>query len=202
MNQATPQLVDTFITRRPQYSRTRSFSARRTVNESARGNSTTYRVPSGGRAGAFQRTRGVNRNTVPQRRSVAFQDHPIINTAKPAGVSHAQTLDKTAPKHHAFSRLRVLQLPILIVLALILGPFLQTLVVGEVLILIYAVYAVVRHITSNVTFLLSLISLVGIGMLYLAGNTGTLATNFVIYCFLLLIVGTVSLGLELRSSYR
>lgn len=199
MNQATPQLIDTFITSRPQYSRTRLFSARRTVNDSA--NLTAYRVHSGVSGGALQRTGGVNQNTVPQKRSVAFQDHPIINTTKPTGVRHAQAQDKAAPKRHVLSRLRVLQLPILILLALILGPFLQTLVVGEVLILIYAVYAVVRHISSNVTFLLSLISLVGIGMLYLAGNTGTLATNFAIYCFLILIVGTVSLGLELRSSY-
>lgn len=93
-----------------------------------------------------------------------------------------------------------LQLPLIILGAFIIGPIIQSLVIGEIIITIYGAYAIFRHVPSRTTFLLAVIVLLGITSLYAIGNTNSLAINFAVYCFLLFIVGTVSLGLELRTS--
>jgi len=88
-------------------------------------------------------------------------------------------------------------------IALILGAIgaglsIQFLPLGEIIIGIYAVYAVAKNIPSRTSFLLALVALIGIVAILIVRGTDNLSENFAIYAFLLLAIGTVSLGLEIR----
>ena len=82
-----------------------------------------------------------------------------------------------------------------------LGVLAQSLVIGEVLIVVYAIFAFVRRVPSRTTFLLALMSLVLIVVLLTMKPESRLAQNFAVYTFLLLVIGTISLAIEVRSEY-
>jgi hypothetical protein len=81
---------------------------------------------------------------------------------------------------------------------LVLGFLVRFAVIGQALIAIYAFAALVFRISSRTTFALAMIAL----FVVLVSNIRSdpiLAESFAVYAFLLLIVGTVSLGLEVRD---
>jgi hypothetical protein len=94
--------------------------------------------------------------------------------------------------------LQKFQLPLFIVGAVLVGLLVQSLVFGEIVIGFYAAWALVRRIASRTTFMLALIALVGIVVVLLLQGESSLSNNFAVYAFLLLTIGTVSLGLEVR----
>lgn len=93
------------------------------------------------------------------------------------------------------SMLQKFQLPFITFGAIVAGTLAQSLVFGELAIVVYAIFAIARHIASRTTFLLALIAFLSIVLLLLISNSA-LAANFAVYAFLLLAVGTISLGTE------
>lgn len=85
-----------------------------------------------------------------------------------------------------------------IFLGLALGFFVYSLVVGQIILLIYAVCAIVFRIASRTTFLLALMSL-GMVLFATVQSKSALASVFAVYAFLLLTIGTLSLGREART---
>jgi hypothetical protein len=105
-------------------------------------------------------------------------------------------LSRKSIKSWRMPLLNKLQLLLIVLGAFILGPLIQSLTIGEIVITLYGIYAVLRHISSRVTYSLALIMLIGILILYAAKNTGILTANFAIYSFLLMVIGTISLVQE------
>jgi hypothetical protein len=89
-----------------------------------------------------------------------------------------------------------------LVAVLFVGTIAQTLAVGEAVIAVYAVYALVRHIASRTTFMLALMSLVVVLILRATGMGQLLAANFAVYSLLLAFVGVITLALEVRRSQK
>lgn len=92
-----------------------------------------------------------------------------------------------------------MQLPLLMLAAIGAGLLAQTLIFGEILVAAYAIFALIRRISSRTTFLLALLTIVCIIVLLLIRTNNALAANFAVYAFLLLLVGTVTLGREIRQ---
>jgi hypothetical protein len=78
------------------------------------------------------------------------------------------------------------------------GFLLRSVLVGQAIILIYAIFAFVFRIESRTTFVFVLISF-GVVLTASLRSDTALASVFAVYAFLLLIVGTVSLGREVRN---
>lgn len=91
-----------------------------------------------------------------------------------------------------------LQFVLFITIAVCVGLSLQYLDVGEFMIAVYGIFAMIKHVSSRNTFILALISLICIVLLSVLKDNGTISENFAVYAFLLLIIGTISLGLEAR----
>lgn len=103
-------------------------------------------------------------------------------------------------KRSAISKvLRIVQFPFIVIVAVIVGLLMQTLIFGEIAIGIYAVLALLLRFSSRTTFQLAFITLIGILLLSAIGKDITLATNFAVYTFLLLGVGTILL---IRENYQ
>lgn len=128
------------------------------------------------------------------RRSQIFQDQFRPQATKSAAQNHA-------PRAAARSgRLATASQASFIVLgSMAVGLLVQSLVLGEIAIALYAIFALLRRVESRTTFMLALFSLLSIVLLLIVRPNGQLANNFAVYTFLLLVVGTVTLGRELRS---
>lgn len=72
----------------------------------------------------------------------------------------------------------------------------QSLSLGEAAIGLYAIAALTLRFSSRATFVAALLGLGGILLFLALQGEDTLSENFAVYTFLLLAVGTVSLGLE------
>lgn len=82
--------------------------------------------------------------------------------------------------------------------AMVLGLLAQSVIIGQVAVLIYGVCAVLFRIASRTTFLLALMSL-GVVVIAIVRSQTALASAFAVYVFLLLGVGTLTLARELRN---
>jgi len=88
-------------------------------------------------------------------------------------------------------------------LALIIGTILgcgllPSLVAGEIAIGLYALFAIVRGISSRTTFLIALAAMLAIAVVFSLQANSSFGEHFAVYAFLLLTIGTLSLGLEVR----
>jgi hypothetical protein len=92
-----------------------------------------------------------------------------------------------------------LQLPVIIVGAMLAGIFAQSAVFGEVLVVLYGIAAFVWCIASRTTFTLALLSMVATTLLLVVRGNIPLAQNFATYTFLLLVVGVITLTRELKK---
>lgn len=91
----------------------------------------------------------------------------------------------------------LLQLIGIVLLAGVLGLIINSLVVGVAAISIYAIFAIWKRLASRQTFMLALIAFVAtVLLLSLQGGESGLAANFVVYIYLLMIVGVITFGLE------
>ncbi len=79
-----------------------------------------------------------------------------------------------------------------------IGFFIRSMVIGEAFIALYGAIALIRGIASRTTFALVLMSL-GVVLVASLKADLALASTFATYAFLLLVVGTVSLGREVWS---
>jgi hypothetical protein len=129
----------------------------------------------------------------PWKQSVKLADSNIFQDviqAKPAKLITARQL------------LQASQTPAIAASAVGIGLLAPSLSVGEAAIGAYGLFAVVRGVASRTTFLLALVMLsVIIAALGLQGSDSEIGQNFAVYAFLLLAVGTISLGIEARKEY-
>lgn len=82
---------------------------------------------------------------------------------------------------------------------LAVGSLAQIAVAGEILIGVYAIWALVTRIPSRTTFLLALGTFAAILLLLMARPDQILMKNFATYAFLFLLVGVLSLVREARD---
>lgn len=126
--------------------------------------------------------------------AVAAPPQPKVDFSSYIAAPAEQTL--AAPRR----LVRHLQWPAIILGAVAVGTLAQSLEIGEIAIGAYAVFALIRRVESRTTFVLALITLASIVILLAINNNSTLAANFAVYAFLFLVIGTVSLGIELHRS--
>lgn len=84
-------------------------------------------------------------------------------------------------------------------LVLILGFSMQSLIIGQLLIIAYGIVAFVRRIPSRATFSMALIAMIGTIILLIGRTNPGLAQNFATYTFLLLVAGVLTLSRELKK---
>lgn len=122
-----------------------------------------------------------------------------IRAPQPAQLTpqHSYAQPAPAPVHRGFPDR--LQLPIIIVGAMLAGIFAQSAVFGEILVVLYGIAAFIWNIASRTTFTLALLSMVATTLLLVVRGNIPLAQNFATYTFLLLVVGVITLTRELKK---
>lgn len=92
-----------------------------------------------------------------------------------------------------------LQLPLIIIGAILAGMFAQSAIFGELMVVAYGIVALIWRIASRTTFTLALLSMVATTLLLVVRGNVALAQNFATYTFLLLVVGVITLTGELKK---
>lgn len=141
----------------------------------------------------LRRPHAVARDTDPA--IIARPQHAPVKTPAAA----PPTASEKAPESRLKRLGRRLELPLFLLAAVAVGLLVQSLIFGEVLIVAYAIYALVRRVASRTTFLLAMLTIACIVLLLVVRTNNTLATHFAVYAFLLLAVGTITLGREIRQ---
>lgn len=95
-----------------------------------------------------------------------------------------------------------LQLPLLLVAGAMGGFFAETMTVGLAMLAIYAVIAFLNRIPSRTTFTLALLLLTAIACMLLIKPSMGLIGNFSSYAFVLLLIGSITLGKEAKLPKR
>ncbi len=165
----------------------------------------TTRYPHSFRPYAHSDTIVVNTATSSSREPKRARKDQLAKKNSPMESRHTTTPElsqkvKPANEKNAKSKKRNLLLLFTMVIgAACIGIAFQSLQLGELVIGLYTVYAILRKIPSRNTFMLALISLIGVGVVQLLQGSDTdIGNNFAVYAYLLLVIGTVSMGLELR----
>jgi hypothetical protein len=131
-------------------------------------------------------------------------ESPWRQSVKPVERQFAKPVDNISKvKNRSLRRtLHAAEMPLAMAGAVGVGLLAPSLSVGEIAIGAYGLFAVARGVASRTTFLLALTALgVIIAALGLQGSDSETGQNFAVYAFLLLVVGTVSLGIEARREY-
>jgi hypothetical protein len=97
--------------------------------------------------------------------------------------------------------LHLFLLPGVIIGGAIVGIVIQSAAVGQAVLALYAIIALIFRIESKQTFAIALLMLCALIAMLLFYTSNTLATNFAIYTFILLIIGVISLLREVRERY-
>lgn len=127
----------------------------------------------------------------------------VIDEAKttrpPSSVEAKSTLVSKPAKTRIRRFPHKLRFILFITLAVCVGLSLQYLDAGEFIITAYGIFVLIKHVSSRTTFILAMIALICIVLLsiFQGANSG-MSENFAVYTFLLVVVGTISLGLETR----
>lgn len=138
---------------------------------------------------------GKLRPVVPQRH------HTAHTTPAQAQNTPAAALPAKREQPSRFRRfLRKLHTPFFVLAFIVVGLVAQSLLYGELLVIAYGVYALIWRVASRTTFLLALLAVVCIAVLLAAHRDPSFASNFAVYAFLLMIIGTISLGREIRRA--
>jgi len=90
-------------------------------------------------------------------------------------------------------------MPAAVVFVMFGGVLIQSAVIGEATIAGYAIFAIWKKVPSRTSFLLALLSLIGVVTLLLVKTADGLAATFTTYTFLLLGVGAVGSIREMRA---
>lgn len=186
------QRVDPFVSTSSRHTQvTRTSSVHRRQSELSRDTSKMFVHP-----------RGVS----PTPQSIAAAATPTAAAvAAPASAVPVTRLRPAKPESTAAQKTRLRDkfgAVGLVVLILFAGTAVQTLFIGEMLIAVYAIYALTHHVASRTTFTLALIALVPIVVLHAIGKDSLLATNFAVYVLLLAFVGVITLAREVRQAKR
>lgn len=122
-------------------------------------------------------------------------------TPQAAPTTHAQPAEPQASgrKHKDRRWLYYAKIALGCIGMLAVGSLAQIAVAGEILICVYAVWALVTRIPSRTTFLLALGTFAAILLLLMARPDQILMKNFATYAFLFLLVGVLSLVREARD---
>jgi hypothetical protein len=123
---------------------------------------------------------------------------PGNTLSKPA--PRLSTKNFKVPQRRAGRTKAILQGIVTAVLVIVLGLAAGVLPIGESAIAVYAIVALSLRFNSRTSFTLALLAFAMIILLEILRPTSTLATNFAVYAFLLLIVGTLSQTLEVRQA--
>jgi hypothetical protein len=109
----------------------------------------------------------------------------------------------TPPQKQPPKRIKsILQSITILLLAVALGLVAQTQALGELAILVYALVALALRFSSRTSFTLALLAFIFILILEIASPQNSLSVNFAVYAFLLLVVGCLSLSLEVRQEAK
>lgn len=100
------------------------------------------------------------------------------------------------------SRLRWLLMPLYAILAMAGGLLVQSLIVGQILLAVYALFAWVRKVPSGTTFLIALITFGATVLFFTLHQNGQQAQNFAVYTFWIVVIGTISMILEIRRDKK
>jgi hypothetical protein len=88
----------------------------------------------------------------------------------------------------------------MVLLAIVLGLAAGAQSVGEIAIAVYTIVALCLRFSSRTSFMLALLAFAMIMLLKIVRPASSLAANFAVYAFLLLIAGTLSQALEVRQA--
>jgi hypothetical protein len=88
------------------------------------------------------------------------------------------------------------QLPLIIVAGIAMGVLVQSVAMGQIIILAYGVVAIVLRVESRTTFVLALLAIITTVTMSLSQPNSAMGKNFATYAFLLLLVGIVSAAIE------
>jgi hypothetical protein len=90
-------------------------------------------------------------------------------------------------------------MPFIITLAMMGGMLAQSVVLGQIALVVYGLIAFIWRIHSRVTFTLALVALAATIVLLVGRGNVSLSQNFATYTFLLLATGVITLGRELKK---
>jgi|GEM_PF-3089920 len=158
----------------------------------------------------------VPASPVPQRTATAVAQpkpittQPLKAAAKPAAEATASpTTAEAALKQRSRSKRQrlwkialKLRIPAAFATMFVGGMLLQSLIFGQIAILVYAVLAFVRRIPSSTTITLAGISLLSIIVLNVKDPYNPLISTFAVYAFLLLTVGVITLVREIYGQNK
>ncbi|HTE22771.1 MAG TPA: hypothetical protein VK674_07105 [Candidatus Limnocylindria bacterium] len=120
--------------------------------------------------------------------------------AKPQPQAPARHKAKPSRKRHSFRTvLRLMLQATAVIVLLLLGLFSRYAVIGQVVIGLYGVAALVMRLESRTSFTLAVMALAVVLVASLRADT-VLAGAFAIYAFLLLAIGAISLGREIHNA--
>lgn len=122
----------------------------------------------------------------------------ITHTARPRQQEHIR-VQQDAPQPRERRWFYYVKLLAACIGMLAVGSLAQVAVAGEVLISVYAVWALVKRTPSRTTFLLALGTFAAILLVLLIKPDQILMKNFATYAFLFLLVGAISLAREARD---
>ena len=94
------------------------------------------------------------------------------------------------------------QMTAILVLSVVLGLAASNQSIGAIAIAIYAVIALVARFGSGTSFALAVLAFFMLMTMEITRPTNNLSANFAVYAFLLLVVGTVSLWVEVRQEAK
>jgi hypothetical protein len=144
----------------------------------------------------------LSSDTLPSQKTVfARPDLPRLRTIlrKSSILTHSPPNVQSTVKERPHTVRQFIVLAGVIIGAACVGIAVKSLTLGEIAIGVYFVYVLIKKVPSRNTFILALIALAGIVVLQIInGSESSIADNFAVYAYLLLVVGTVSMGLELR----
>lgn len=95
-----------------------------------------------------------------------------------------------------------LAMPLLAVAGMSAGFLVQSLLIGQAMLLVYAIWAFWRRVPSRTTFLLGLLTFGTTVLFFTVRQNGELAQNFAVYTFWIVVIGTISMAIEIRESQR
>ncbi|HSX27937.1 MAG TPA: hypothetical protein VLF60_00625 [Candidatus Saccharimonadales bacterium] len=138
--------------------------------------------------------------SIPRRPIARSEPKAVASTPQPT-VQAPQPQTVAPPRSKRSRFLTRFQMPLILMGAIFLGTLAQTLMVGQVLLAIYAVFAIWKGMASALSFKLGLIGMVATAMAFVLQN-GQLANTFAIYTFWLFAIGLVTLFIEIwRESW-
>lgn len=127
-----------------------------------------------------------------------------IPVSKTVALPKSPTVPLEAPKTpKRWRKLReYIQFAAIMAAAMLLGILAQSLIFGQMVIAAYGVAALLLRIKSSTTFGLAIISIVTVVVFFTLSGNGALANNFAVYTFWLLVIGTLSLLIEVRAEQK